>query len=116
MTEQSGLKLLRFRGTSKKDLLAFPEDAVGEAGYQLYQVQTGAEPDDWKAIKTVGQGCYEIRIDEGGDAFRIIYVAKFAQAVFVLHCFQKKTPQTAQRDIDLAKDRYKDLVQELKNE
>jgi len=109
------LKPVEFRGTSLDDLRAFPEAARKEAGYQIDQVQQGREPDDWKPMSTVAGGVREIRIREVSGAFRVLYVAKFADAVYVLHCFQKKTQQTSQEDIDLAAQRYRDLVKELKS-
>lgn len=84
-----------------------------EAGFQLDRIQNGDEPDDWKPMNTVGAGVKEIRIRDTAGAFRVIYVAKFAEAVFVLHCFQKKTPKTSRADLELAAKRYRDLVKEL---
>lgn len=106
-------KGLVFRGCALSDLRAFPQTARREAGYQLDRVQSGEAPSDWKPMPTVGQGVQEIRIRDEAGAFRIIYVAKFAEAVFVLHCFQKKTQKTSKADLDLAGKRYSDLVKEL---
>lgn len=106
-------KPIAFRATSLDDLRAFPEGARREAGHQLDQVQRGLEPDDWKPMGIVGPGSCEIRIRDATGAFRVLYVAKFADAVYVLHCFQKKTQKTSQRDIDLAAARYRDLLQEM---
>jgi phage-related protein len=78
-------------------------------------VQGGEEPSDWKPMATVGQGVQEIRIRDESGAFRVMYVAKFEQAIYVLHCFQKKTEQTSKTDVDLAKKRYADLLKELKS-
>jgi len=64
-------------------------------------------------MNTVGQGVREIRVRDSAGAFRIVYVAKFADAVYVIHCFQKKTEKTSKADIDLASKRYRDLLQEL---
>lgn len=64
-------------------------------------------------MNTVGQGVKEIRIRDAAGAFRVIYVAKFADAVYVLHCFQKKTQKTSKVDLDLASQRYRDLLQEI---
>lgn len=64
-------------------------------------------------MNTVGQGVREIRIRDADGAFRVIYVAKFAAAVFVLHCFQKKTEKTSKADLDIASKRFRDLMQEL---
>lgn len=107
------LKPVEFRGSSLDDLRAFPLAAKREAGHQLDQVQNGQEPDDWKPMSTVGQGVKEIRIRDATGAFRIIYVAKFANAVYVLHCFQKKTAKTSKADLELAAKRYRDLLKEL---
>lgn len=106
-------KGLAFRGSALSDLRAFPQAARREAGYQLDRVQSGEMPSDWKPMPTVGQGVQEIRIRDEAGAFRVIYVAKFAEAVFVLHCFQKKTQKTSKTDLDLAAKRYSDLMKEL---
>ena len=106
-------KPVEFRGNSLDDLRAFPLSARREAGHQLDQVQNGQEPDDWKPMNTVGQGVKEIRIRDAAGAFRVIYVAKFADAVYVLHCFKKKTEKTSKADLDLASKRYRDLLKEL---
>lgn len=106
-------KPVEFRGSALEDLRAFPQAARREAGYQLDQVQRGRDPDDWKPMNTVGQGVKEIRIRDATGAFRVMYVAKFADAVYVLHCFQKKTQKTRKADLDLAGQRYRDLLKEL---
>ena len=85
------------------------------AGYQLYRVQSGLEPSDWKPMQTVGAGVQEIRI-HAEDEFRVVYVARFEEAVYVLHAFQKKTRKTAQRDIALATSRFRELVTERKEQ
>lgn len=107
-------KPVEFRGSSLDDLRAFPTDARREAGHQIDLVQNGVGPDDWKPMSaTVGPGVKEIRIRDEAGAFRVIYVARFNDAIYVLHCFQKKTAQTSKRDIDLAAKRYRDLKKEL---
>lgn len=102
-----------FRGTALDDLRAFPSDARREAGHQIDQVQNGHEPADWKPMPTVGKGVQEIRIRDAAGAFRVIYVAKLGDAVYILHCFQKKTQKTAKGDLHLAEQRYRDLLKEL---
>ena len=96
-----------FVGTAREDLAAFPESARRRAGYELFMVQVGREPEDFKPIPRVGPGAYEIRVRDDAGAFRVIYVAKFRDAVHVLHAFQKKTRRTSQADIELAARRYK---------
>ena len=89
-------KPVEFLGSSLDDLRAFPLAAKREAGHQLDQVQHGQEPDDWKPMNTVGQGVREIRIRDAAGAFRVIYVAKFADAVYVLHCFPEEDGEDSQ--------------------
>ena len=100
------MKKLKFIGTSEDDLADFPLDARRVAGFELWQVQIGAMPSDFKPMPGVGAGAYELRLRVLGE-WRVIYVAKFADAVYVLHAFQKKTQKTRQEDIDLAARRYK---------
>ncbi|HXO68367.1 MAG TPA: type II toxin-antitoxin system RelE/ParE family toxin [Bradyrhizobium sp.] len=101
------------RGSTLDDLRAFPEAARREAGYQLDQVQHGSDPDHWKPMDTIGRGVREIRIRDAAGAFRALYVAKFDDALYVLHCFQKKTQKTSKADLNLAAQRYRDLVKEI---
>lgn len=105
--------MLMFRGSALTDLRAFPNSARREAGYQLDKVQNEQPPADWKPMTTVGKGVLEIRIRDETGAFRVIYTAKFADAIYVLHCFQKKTQKTSKADLDLAAKRYSDLMKEL---
>jgi phage-related protein len=104
---------VKFCGNSRANLRSFSEDARREAGQQLFQVQMGEDPDDWKAMDSVGSGVREIRIRDESGIYRVMYVAKFSDAIFVLHCFQKKTQKTAPGDLALAERRYKELVREL---
>jgi phage-related protein len=106
-------KPIEFVANALDELRDFPLDARREAGYQLDKVQQGKEPDDWKPMSSIGAGVSEIRIRKDNGAYRIIYVAKFSDAVYVLHCFQKKTEKTAQHDVNLAKVRYRELLKEL---
>ncbi len=71
-------------------------------------VQVGRNPDDWKPMPSVGAGACEIRVQDQAGAFRVIYVARFEDAVYVLHAFQKKSRKTSRSDIDLARKRYRD--------
>ena len=84
-----------------------------EAGYQLDKVQNGLPQDDAKAMPSIGSGVVELRIWDEAGTFRVVYVAKLTDAVYVLHCFQKKTQQTAKRDFELAQKRLKELMKEL---
>ncbi|MGE3144361.1 MAG: type II toxin-antitoxin system RelE/ParE family toxin [Pseudorhodoplanes sp.] len=103
------MKEVKWHGSSRSDVDVFPKGARREAGYQLFQVQIGEEPSDWKPMTSVGPGVREIRIRQASGAFRIIYLATIGDAVHVLHAFQKKTQATAKRDIDLAKARFRQI-------
>jgi phage-related protein len=102
-------KPVAFHGDSLDRLRDFPEDARREAGHELYQVQKGLDPSDWKPIPTIGAGVREIRIRDGIGAYRVIYIATLADAIHVLHVFQKKSQKTAQRDLALAAARLRAL-------
>jgi len=104
------VKLIAFQGGSLNDLRAFPTEARREAGHQLNRVQRGLEPDDWKPMPSVGPGVREVRVRDDTGAFRVVYTATRPEAVYILHAFQKKTQQTARRDLDLARARLRDLT------
>ena len=101
------MKVACFLGTARQDLAAFPASIRQRAGYELFMVQVGREPADFRPIPSVGPGACEIRVRDESGAFRVIYVAKFEHAVYVLHAFQKKTRKTPQADVELAARRYK---------
>jgi phage-related protein len=109
------IKAAVFLGDTRKRIRDFPEEAKSVTGRELYRVQCGLNPADWKAMNTVGVAVREIRVQEAGQ-FRVIYVAKFAEAIYVLHAFQKKTPQTSKRDIDLARRRFNALAKQRTSE
>ena len=100
-----------FVGSSLRDLKAFPQSARRGAGFQIANVQRGDDPDNWKPMKNISPGIMEIRVHENGE-FRVIYMAKFEEAVYVLHCFHKKTQKTGRHDIDLARKRYKEILEQ----
>jgi phage-related protein len=105
-------KPVEFRGSSLDDLRAFPDSARHEAGHQIDRVEQGYQPDDWKPMPSIGSGVQEIRIRDAAGAFRVLYVAKFSDAIYVLHCFRKTTQKTSRTDLDLAAKRYLELLKE----
>ena len=102
------MKPLRFVGSSLDDLRNFPAEARRQAGFELYAVQRGLEPSDWKPMSVIGAGAGEIRIHVLGE-WRVLYVAKFSDGVYVLHSFQKKSRKTRREDIELAQQRYRQI-------
>ncbi len=102
------MKPVRFIGSAKDDLSAFPKSARTRSGHELFMVQAGRDPDDWKPVSTVGPGAREIRVRDATGAFRVVYVARFEDAVYVLHAFQKKSRKTSREDLELARRRYRE--------
>lgn len=105
------MKHVVFLGDSLEQIRAFPARPRRDAGFQLDRVQRGLDPDDWKPMAVVGSGVREIRVRDTTGAYRVIYVASFADAIYVLHAFQKKTQRTSPRDITLAQLRFRNLKQ-----
>ena len=103
-------KQIRWLGSSYADLLEFPKDSRKEAGFQIGKVQVGLDLDDWKPLDDVGSGIREIRIRDASGIHRVMYVAKFEEAVYVLHCFRKKTQANSQHDNAIASTRYRAVV------
>lgn len=93
------MKPVHFVGSSRDDLRELPESAKETAGHQLFKVQQGKEPDDWKPMSSVGAGVQEIRVWDESGTYRMLYVAKFEEAVYVLHVFEKRSQRTAKADI-----------------
>ena len=88
---------------------AAPDDVRVEAGYALYRVQLGRDPMNWKPMATVGPGVAEIRV-HGARPHRVFYVAKFEEAVYVLHVFEKKGRKTSGLDLQIGLARYRELI------
>jgi phage-related protein len=97
-------------GSSREDLREFPEAVQDSVGFELYRVQCGLEPKDWKSITSVGAGVKEIRVRDEAGIFRVIYLATRPERVYVLHCFQKKTQRTSISDLELATKRFKSIA------
>jgi len=108
------MKPIRFLGDSLKRLREFPEDAKNDVGYQLDRVQRGHQPHDFKPMTSIGRGVEEIRVRDDAGIFRVIYTARIADAVYVLHAFQKKTQATSRQDIEIATERYAELMRSKK--
>jgi len=103
------MKKLRFVGDSIKRLRLFPEAVRKDVGYQLERVQFGEEPEDVKYLVGIGSGIQEIRSRDESGAFRVVYIARFAEAIYVLHAFQKKSEATQKRELELVRQRIEQL-------
>lgn len=115
LTRALSMKRNSMRGSSLEDLLAFPITVRKAVGYQLHKIQYGIEPDDWKPFSEIGAGVNEIRIRDNNGIYRVMYVAKFEEVLYVLHSFQKQTQQTSQHDKNIARTRYNRVVQQRRN-
>lgn len=106
-------KPIRWMGSARRDLAAFPDEARRAVGYNLRLVQNGLMPEDWKPVETVGAGTYEIRVKSpppDAAQYRVFFVAKFEEAVYVLHAFEKKSRKTSRHDLELGRARYAEMV------
>ena len=103
------MKPVRFLGDWRKCLLAFPVSARKRAGQQLQRIQRGLEGNDAKSLGNLGPGVLELRVWDGSGTYRVVYVARFAEAVYIVHAFQKKTQATAKPDVDLIRQRMQEL-------
>ena len=107
--EEKHEKPVEFVGGSLRELKSFGAEVARDAGYQLYLVQIGQKPDDWKPVRSVGPGVCEIRIRDDREAYRVMYVANFEEAVYVLSAFRKTSSKTTTADLELAKARFKSI-------
>ncbi|CAN7384650.1 type II toxin-antitoxin system RelE/ParE family toxin [Variovorax sp. LjRoot290] len=105
-------KPIRFLGDALKCLKEFPPDAQQDAGYQLDKVQRGQQPDDFKPMPAIGKGVEELRVWDSAGTYRVIYTARMADAVIVLHAFQKKTRATSRQHIETARRRFQQCIKE----
>jgi len=104
------MKPVTFLGDSLDAVRSFPSGARREAGFQIDRVQRGLNPDHWKPMTTIGPGVCEIRVSDTSGAFRVIYVATFVEAIYVLHAFDKKRQTTSRRDLSIAAARHSELL------
>jgi len=103
------LKALEWLGSSREAMRRFPATARQRAGYELYLVQSGLQPSDWKSMQSIGPRVHEIRVHTELE-HRVFYIAKFEEAVYVLHACEKKTRRTSKYDLEVAKSRFRELL------
>ncbi len=108
------VKPITFLGDSLDRVRDFPQATRRETGFQLDKVQRGLMPDDWKPMSTIGKGVSEVRVRDSSGAWRVVYIATFPEAVYVLHAFQKKRQATAKTDLELARARLQNLIRSRK--
>jgi len=104
------MKRLVWLGSSRGEVRSFPPEARREVGHELHQIQQGLEPSDWKTLSSLGAGVCEIRIHAGNE-YRVVYVAKFSAAIYVLHAFVKKTARMPEHEAAIVRKRLQELMQ-----
>jgi phage-related protein len=111
MNEDEGdeLKEIVWEGDSREILSSFPLEVRKDFGFELYALQRGRLPSDWKPMKTLGKGVHELRSADGRSWYRVIYFTRVKDKIHVLHCFEKKSSKTSQKDLNLARQRLKNL-------
>jgi phage-related protein len=110
---------IEWMGSSLEDLRSFPPEARTEAGHELFLIQRGEPPGDWKPLPSVGRGAKEIRVHTwagGRLEHRVVYVAHFPEAVYVLHAFRKTTGRTSRQDLETARRRYREMLNQRSEE
>ena len=116
LSERPTLRPVAWSGSAFDDLLCFPDEIRKMAGYQLHRLQAGLEAADWRPMPEIGRGVAEVRLRSGSGAYRIIYLARFEHAVYVLHCFVKKTQRTSEHDKRIAKARLQAVLEEQRSQ
>lgn len=112
VTQLPTAKPVLWVGSSKDDLLVQPASARLNLGNQLRAVQKGEVPTDYESMSDIGKGVFQLRTSVQEGWFRMIYIAKFPEGIYVLHCFQKKSNKTSVQDIEIARKRYKAVISE----
>jgi phage-related protein len=109
------MKPIVFLGDALERMRDFSIPVRREAGFQLDKVQRGLVPDDFKSMPAIGKGVHEIRIRDTSGIYRVVYVARFQDVIYVLHAFKKKTQRTSKIDIELAKSRFTELTRRYRS-
>ena len=118
LSNNSQVKLAKvvWEGDAVKVISRFPDDVRRDLGFQIYKLQLGERPDDFKSMTSIGPGVYELRESDDRTWYRVIYFSKVADTIYILHCFEKKTSKTSKPDIETAKLRLKRVRTRLAEE
>ena len=106
-SNQAKLAKIVWEGDSEKIISSFPDNVKRDLGFQIYKLQLGGKPDDFKPMTSIGPGVYELRDFDDRAWYRVIYLSKAGDSIYILHCFEKKTNKTSRPDIEMAKIRLK---------
>lgn len=105
-----------WEGDSREVLQAFPEGVRQNLGFQLWQLQQGARPTDYRPLPSIGTGVFELRDQDERAWYRVVYLSRINDVIHVLHCFEKKSREMPRRDFERAKQRLKAVKARLAEE
>jgi phage-related protein len=105
-----------WEGDSREVLQSFPDDVRQNLGFQLWQLQQGDRPSDYRPLSSIGTGVFELRDQDARAWYRVIYLSRTNDVIYVLHCFEKKSREMPKRDFETAKQRLKAVKARLAEE
>jgi phage-related protein len=105
--EESALAVVAWEGDSRGVLQSFPEDVRQNLGFQLWQLQQGERPTDYRPLPSVGAGVFELRDQDERAWYRVVYLSRIHDVIYVLHCFEKKSREMPRKDFEKARQRLK---------
>jgi phage-related protein len=115
-TEKTKLATVVWEGDSREVLKAFPEEVTQNLGFELWQLQQGERPRDYRPLPSVGPGVFELRDQDERAWYRVVYLSRIEDVIYVLHCFEKKSREMPRRDFEKAKQRLKAVKARLAEE
>ena len=105
--ERPGHATVVWEGDSKEVLQSFPDPVRQNLGFQLWQLQQGERPSDYRPLSSIGAGVFELRDQDERAWYRVIYSSRINDVIYVLHCFEKKSREIPRRDFEKARQRLK---------
>jgi phage-related protein len=114
--EKSEYVTVAWEGDSREILRTFPGDVQRNMGFQLWQLQRGERPIDCRPLSSIGKGVFELRDQDGRAWYRVVYLSRIGDVIYVLHCFEKKNRQMPGKDFEKARQRLKAVKARLAGE
>jgi phage-related protein len=115
-TDQPRLAAVAWEGDSREVLKAFPEKVTQNLGFELWRLQLGETPTDYRPLPSVGRGVFELRDQDERGWYRLVYLSRIKEVIYVLHCFEKKSREMPRRDFEKSKQRLKQVTARLAEE
>lgn len=105
--EERRLATIAWEGDSREVLKSFPEDIRQNFGFELWELQLGERPSDYRPLTSIGPGVFELRDQDERAWYRVVYLSRINDVIYVLHCFEKKSREMPRKDFEKAKQRLK---------